>query len=95
MPMTMPKIFDCEMTDCVYNTDNECHTIAITVGDQSPICDTCMKGSKKGGIMDMTAGVGACKVESCMFNQSLECSVEGIHIRQHSGHAECDTFEPM
>ncbi len=95
MPMTMPKIMDCDMMDCVYNRDDECHAMAITIGDQSPICDTCMRGSKKGGVMDMTAGVGACKVESCKFNRSLECSSKGIHVGQHTDHAECETFSPI
>ncbi len=95
MPMTMPKILDCDMTNCSYNSNNECHAMAITVGGSSPICDTCLQASKKGGAMDMIGSVGACKVEICQFNQSLECSAQGIHVGHHTDHAECNTFESI
>lgn len=93
MAMTMPKILDCSAEECAYNGKKQCHTLAITVGDAScPMCDTFMKASKKGGSMDMTGGVGACKEDNCKFNTALECSASGIHVGMHEGHAECMTF---
>ncbi len=80
------------MDDCAYNKSSECHAMAITVGGKTPICDTCMKSTIKGGVLDMTAGVGACKVEGCKFNEMLECSASGIHVERHTDHAECNTF---
>lgn len=90
----MPKVFECMMTDCAYNTDKKCHAMAITVGGgRCPLCDTVMKASKKGGVMDMNGSVGACKVENCQFNDSLECDAGGIRVTMHQQHAECATFK--
>lgn len=89
----MPKIIDCEVGECSFNKDSKCHAIAITVGGPEPACDTFMSGKRKGGVMDMTGGVGACKVEDCAFNQSLECSAGGIEVSMHSHNAECGTFK--
>ena len=48
--------------------------------------------SQKGGVPEMTGGVGACKVSTCMNNDRLECSCDGIHISMHKDHAECASF---
>lgn len=66
--------------------------MAITIGSASPICDTFLRRAKKGGVQDMNGSVGACKIDSCKFNESLECMADGIHIGMHADHAECDTF---
>jgi Domain of Unknown Function (DUF1540) len=93
MTMTMPRIIDCSMMNCAYNTDNMCHAMAITVGSLTPMCDTYLQRTKKGGAMDMTGSVGACRLDNCSFNKSLECTAEGIHVGMHSDHAECETFK--
>ena len=93
MAMMMPRILDCSMADCSYNTDEECHAMAITVGGASHECDTFMMSAKKGGVKDMLGRVGACKIEMCKFNESLECSAQEIHVGQHAQHAECSTFQ--
>lgn len=91
--MTMPKILDCAASDCSYNRDKKCHTMAITIGNaECPMCDTFLKSSKKGGAMDVMGSVGACKEEGCKFNRAFECSASGIHVGLHEGHAECMTF---
>lgn len=93
MAMQPPKILDCTMTDCSYNTNKQCHAVAITVGDSScAMCDTYFNTSKKGGALDMTGSVGACKEADCKFNNSFECGASGIHVAPHSGHADCATF---
>jgi hypothetical protein len=93
MPKSMPQIQDCSMNDCAYNQNDQCHTMAITIGDGAcPMCDTYFKSSKKGGISDMTGGVGACKTANCKMNESLECSASGIRVGQHMTHGECQTF---
>lgn len=92
--MEMPKVFECMMEDCAYNTQRQCHAMAITVGGgMCPLCDTAIKAVKKGGVMDMTGSVGACKVENCQFNGSLECQANGIRVTLHERHAECGTFK--
>lgn len=67
--------------------------MAITVGSDHAMCDTYYKASQKGGDGDVIAGVGACKVENCKYNRSLECAASGINVGVHSGHADCVTFE--
>jgi hypothetical protein len=97
MEKQMVKINSCDETDCSYNKHNACHTLGITVGgptDPCPSCDTFMQGSQKGGVMDVQGGVGACKVESCTYNQSLECSAPSIKIGVHESHPDCMTFKP-
>lgn len=81
MALSMSKISGCDVTDCSYNMDKQCRTMAITVGDSScAMCDTYTKMSQKGGSPDIIGGVGACKESDCKFNQSLECSAGSIHV---------------
>ena len=97
MAMQMPKITECQVTQCSYNQNRQCHTMAITVGgpeDQCACCDTYFDAGQKGGIPDLTGSVGACKANSCEFNRSFECSAPGIQVGMHSGHADCTTFRP-
>lgn len=92
----MVKIVSCDVTDCSYNKHNSCHTLAITVGgpsDPCPSCDTYLHSSHKGGIPDIQGGVGACKVESCAMNKSLECSAPSVKIGMHQSHPDCMTFK--
>ncbi|WP_239077545.1 DUF1540 domain-containing protein [Geobacter sp. SVR] len=91
----MPTISACEVTDCAYNANRQCHTMAVTVGGPETCarCDTYLHASPKGGVSDMTGGVGACKVKDCSFNSSFECSAPSIKVSQHQGHADCTTFK--
>jgi hypothetical protein len=93
MVTTMVKIMDCSVSDCAYNVNKQCHTMAITVGSECPMCDTYSSGKEKGGMMDMIGGVGACRKNDCVFNKSLECSANGIHVGKHGGHADCETYK--
>ena len=93
--MEMPKVVRCEVNDCAYNTDNCCHALAITVGDDvHPRCDTFCHSMMKGGERGVVAGVGACKVYSCAYNSDLECSSPEICVGYKSQEADCLTFEP-
>ncbi len=50
MAMNMPRISRCDVTECSYNKDGQCHTMAITVGDAScPMCDTFVQAGVPGG----------------------------------------------
>lgn len=93
MAMTMPRILDCNMSDCAYNDKSECHAMAITIGGTDHKCSTFMVSDKKGGFKDMRGRVGACQIDMCKFNESLECSATEIHVGQRVDHAECDTFK--
>jgi hypothetical protein len=94
MQKEMPKVLDCEATQCAYNKDKQCHAIGITVGDEEPCCDTFYNNSEKGGAGNFTGGVGACKVADCEYNTSLECSAPGIHMVINIDHPDCGTYEP-
>jgi hypothetical protein len=52
-----------------------------------------MKRDRKGGMKEVTGSVGACKIDNCAFNESLECTADGIHVGIHADHAECETFQ--
>ena len=95
MPTEMPKVLDCTVTNCAYNTKEACHAMAITIGDapQNPACDTFFEASQRGGVPDMTAGVGACKVSSCQHNSDYECEASNIHVGMKEGTPDCLTFE--
>lgn len=94
--MNMPKVEKCSALNCAYNMDSQCHAMAITVGDaMCAMCDTSLlEEGKKGGVADMTGTVGACKAETCRYNQSLECTAHHIDVKMHEAHAECATYAP-
>ena len=95
MAMNMPKITACDVKNCSYNQNQQCHALAITVGgpEVCACCDTFLKTSKKGGVADMTGSVGACKVDKCSYNNSFECAAPAIKVGLHQGHADCATFK--
>lgn len=90
----MPQVQSCAIVDCAYNVSENCHARAITIGDgMHPGCDTAfldapMRANNKKRI----AGVGACKVTSCMFNDDLECNAENINVGLISNSINCMTF---
>lgn len=95
MEIQASKVLDCSVTECSYNMNKTCHALAITVGDSTcAMCDTYFKSPEKGGAMEMTGSVGACKENDCKFNKSLECAAPGIHVASHMGHADCATYSP-
>jgi len=91
----MPKVTQCEATDCAYNVEKVCHAMAITMSSGSePECLTYLSGQKKGGDQQTVGKVGACKAEHCEYNQNLECHAPGISVGQkESDEASCLTFE--
>jgi hypothetical protein len=96
----MPKILSCDVMGCSYNSNKQCHALAITIGHPAascdlahPACDTFTPLAKKGGSGDARAGVGACKEDCCEFNEGLECRAPGIRVGIHSSHADCMTYK--
>lgn len=94
MTMQMPEVNRCEVQECSYNRNGECHALAITIGDTNTnaLCDTFLRAGQKGGDMDATGKVGACKADACKHNHDLECSAPGITVGSESGKAKCKTF---
>lgn len=92
--MQMSKVRNCDVSECAYNMNQMCHAMAITIGDTiHPRCDTFCNCSSKGGEVSTVAGVGACKVDSCMHNTSLECQASEISVGHKGSEIDCLTFK--
>lgn len=95
--LELPVIQACDASECAYNLDSKCHARAVTIGGGShPACDTFISTERDTGRMHVrnrarTAGVGACKVSGCRHNVDLECEAEGIEVKKHGAHADCNT----
>ncbi len=89
----MPKVAKCEVSECFYNSDMQCHVPAITVGGEThPRCDTFISRANH---IDCSgaSGVGACHTSICKHNSDLTCSAAEISVGCHAEHADCSTFE--
>ena len=95
MRIVMPEVRVCMATDCSYNLDQTCHAKAITVGDGSTAhCDTFFNGAAHVQSKNRVAGVGACKVGSCQFNEDLECMADNISITLKGSEVLCKSYTP-
>lgn len=93
MNIEMPKVKQCNVEECGFNTEQMCHAKAITVGDlDNPGCDTFMDSDSHTESLRI-AGVGACKVQSCQFNRDFECSAETIAVGYKDQKVNCLTFK--
>lgn len=91
--MEMPKVIECDATECAYNQERKCHALAITVGDHgTPRCDTFWRAPNKGGDLNIIGGVGACRASQCRYNRSLECTASGIRVGRAGDEVDCLTF---
>lgn len=94
--LDMPVVTSCEIDDCAYNIQNNCHACAITIGDGvHPGCDTYFSNSMHTHNMAHMAGVGACKVEACKYNDDFECSAESIEVGYEKSGISCLNCELM
>lgn len=90
----MSMVAECSHEECAYNTGKSCHAKAITVGDSiNPLCDTVLHRADNVHATDIHAGVGACKVSDCSFNEDLECTADSIAIGLQNDNARCMTYE--
>ncbi len=94
--MNMAKVYRCEVSECSYNFQNQCHARAITVscGGARPMCETFCSSSIRGGDRNFLAGVGACKCAECIFNTALECRSPEIKVGRQDDQIDCLTFRP-
>ena len=89
----MPLITQCSAGQCAYNQDNACHARAITIGDTShPGCDTYLQGAQHTH-QQQSAGIGACKMANCKFNDDLECMAEGVQVGLVMNSPNCLTYQ--
>ncbi len=89
----MPVVSECAATECAYNFNKNCQARAITVGDGThPGCDTFFMGSGKAKGSGQIAGIGACKISSCKFNEGFECMTESISVCHVQNKVSCTTY---
>lgn len=90
-----PLVLECSVTECTYNLNNNCHARAITIGDGvHPSCDTFFGSRHHTKAAMRTAGIGACKIEACQFNDDFECMTENIRVGRSKDEISCLTFAP-
>jgi hypothetical protein len=97
-PMETPQVQSCDVTDCDYNRRQQCHAIAVTIGDgDNPKCDTfwmATDAKQKAGDPAQIGRVGACRVSRCSYNHRLQCGAEGVMVGNQGRNAMCLTFNP-
>ncbi len=77
----------------LYGTNN-CHAKAITVGDEAnPGCDTYFDTNLHTHESKRIAGVGACKMDDCQFNNDFECAADGVSVGMVDGKINCLTYK--
>ena len=91
--LEMPMVTKCMASECSYNVNSNCHARAITIGDSvRPGCDTFLKGPRHIAHAQRIAGIGACKIANCKFNDDLECVADNIQVGMIQSAANCTTF---
>lgn len=94
----MPPIVQYEEKECGFHRTSKCNAFAITVGgpeDLRPNCDTFFQTKTQCGKVNIFAGVGACKVLTCRFNELLMCLAPDVKIQVYNGQAECATYRSL
>jgi len=90
--LDMPRVAECNVTECAYNMNKTCHARAITIGGSDrPACDTFFESNRHTNY-DGIAGVGACRVDTCVYNESFECQAPNIQVSHGQDQADCMTF---
>lgn len=91
----MPLVKKCDAQNCGFNGQKNCHAKAITIGDgTNPGCDTFMETKTHTRESKRIAGVGACKVSGCKFNNDYECTSNNISVGIVDGEIKCRTYVP-
>ncbi len=88
----MPSVSECSATDCAYNVNQLCHARAITIGNGvHPGCDTFFAHEHIQNVSQI-AGVGACKVDTCKYNEDCECMGDLVRVGPVEGGAICVSY---
>jgi len=94
IPIEMPLVRECSVTGCTYNANDACHARAITVGTAvHPDCDTYFSSTASHTkAIERSAGVGACKMSDCNYNDDYECIAEEIKVGFRMERVNCLTY---
>lgn len=87
------KVKDCSVGMCAYNRDNKCFALAVDINDAPIACSSFVNSTTKCAIPDISGLVGACKANTCRFNNYSECSADSICVQWSGNCARCATFE--
>jgi len=91
--MQLTKVWHCSARLCRFNgPDRKCHAPAISVGGELPRCNTYIEGATSLHSDDI-AEVGSCWKVSCIFNESLDCTAKGMHVKATAQGPVCRTFQ--
>jgi len=91
--LEMPIVSMCSVNTCAYNANSACHARAVTIGDAvHPGCDTFLNRAQHTKQTKQIAGIGACKMGNCKFNDDLECMAENVKVEMVARDANCTTF---
>ena len=89
----MPNVSKCVVNGCAYNCGECCHAKAITIGDNlNPGCDTFFTAERHMKHSTFLAGVGACKVSVCKYNEDFECTADSINVGYVGKEVKCLSF---
>ncbi len=95
LTIEMPLVSRCDVSNCAYNVSKSCHAKAVTFGDfTNPGCDTFFDSVSHNKETRRVAGVGACKVSECRFNDDLECVANEIVVGFADKKVNCLTYAP-
>lgn len=89
----MPKVQECSVSSCSYNSESSCRAGAITIAGEHAHCGTFVEISFRPS-SERTGLVGACHRSACRFNDQLECTASSVRIGADTDNADCLTFEP-
>jgi hypothetical protein len=93
LTIEMPLVSRCDVDQCGYNVSHFCHAKAITIGDnKNPGCDTFFDTNNHNKETKRNAGVGACKVSACKYNNDFECTASNIKVGFSHQKINCLTF---
>jgi hypothetical protein len=90
--LEVPPVAKCDVAQCFYNCEQQCHAPAINVGGSHPNCDTFCAGQQHISRADNSM-VGACHVSQCRHNEELTCHASAVCVGLHGDHADCVTFQ--
>lgn len=89
----MPVVSECSATECAYNRNRACQARAITVGNGVHAgCDTYCDSTQRAKRSLASAGIGACKMADCKFNDGLECMAPSIQMGRVQKQVNCMTY---
>lgn len=94
--MSVTTVNSCKVSSCVFNSDEACHALAITIDDPSPTtCGTykARVGDDVAGATAQVANVGACKAASCKHNKNLLCTAGQVTVGMKGDTISCLSYE--